>query len=149
MHILHTMKKPFVKTLFASLIIVQLWAFAAGQPWKELQNFHTVMAKTFHPAEEGNLKPLKENATELVSKAKEWQAAAVPAGYKKEETAKVLTALVAKCTEIEKAVKAKADDKKLTSLITEAHDVFHQIAEKCRENDGHHGHQHHHEGHSH
>lgn len=60
----------------------------------------------------------------------------------------MLKALVAKCEEIQKAVKAKADDKKLTTLITEAHDVFHQIAEKCREgsNDheghGHEGHQH-------
>lgn len=112
-----------------------------------MQSFHTVMAKTFHPAEEGNLQPLKENAADLLAKAKEWKAAAVPAGFKKEETTKVLTALVAKCEEIQKAVTAKADDKKLKALITEAHDVFHQIAEKCRAGDEHHGHGH--EGHKH
>lgn len=122
-------------------------AFAGGTPWKELQTFHTVMAKTFHPAEEGNLQPLKDNAADLLAKAKEWKAAPVPVGFKKEETAKVLTELVAKCEEIQKAVKAKADDKKLTVLITEAHDVFHQIAEKCRAGDEHHDHGH--EGHKH
>ncbi|HRH33863.1 MAG TPA: hypothetical protein PKY12_02345 [Catalimonadaceae bacterium] len=135
------------------LVIVALFAFQpsfAGDPiWAELQTFHSVMAKTFHPAEEGNLAPLKANAADLLAKAKAWKAAAVPAGFKKEETAKVLTELVAKCEEINKAVTAKADDKKLTALITEAHDVFHQIAEKCRAGDEGHGHEHGHEGHKH
>lgn len=144
------MKNAFkLSFLFLALVVCQV-AVAGGTPWKELQSFHTVMAKTFHPAEEGNLKPVRENADDLLAKAKEWKAAAVPAGFKKEETAKVLTALVAKCTEIQKAVKSKADDKTLTTLITEAHDVFHQIAEKCREGDhGHEGHDHGHEGHKH
>lgn len=137
----------FLLILFA--LFISPLAFAGGPTWAELQSFHSVMSKTFHPAEEGNLQPLKANAADLLAKAKAWKAAAVPSGFKKEETTKVLTDLVAKCEEINKAVSAKADDKKLTALITEAHDVFHQIAEKCRAGDEGHGHEHGHEGHKH
>jgi hypothetical protein len=39
--------------------------------------------------------------------------------------------LVASCEAVEAAVKAKKSDKELTSLITKAHDDFHEIKEKC------------------
>ena len=58
----------------AALIIgVAASAQDKKQDWKEMHSFHGVMSKTFHPAEEGNVAPLKENATALVQKAKEWQ----------------------------------------------------------------------------
>ena len=35
--------------------------------WKEMEDFHTVMSTTFHPAEEDNLQPLKEKAGDLLA----------------------------------------------------------------------------------
>jgi hypothetical protein len=101
--------------------------------WQEMYDFHEVMSTTFHPAEEGNLAPLKEKSEMLVERAKAWQKSAVPAGYNAEKTADTLKRLVKQCKVINKAVKKKKSDADLTKLITGAHDVFHEIMEKCRE----------------
>ncbi len=106
--------------------------------WKEMHNFHAVMGKTFHPAEEGKLQPLKDSAAALVTKAKAWQKSKVPTGYNAAVTEPILKQLVAKCIEVQKAVVAKKDDKILTKLITEAHEIFHEIMEKCRKEENHH-----------
>ncbi len=93
-----------------ALLILALFTiqptFAQKSEWKELKTFHGVMSKSFHPSEEGNLQPVKDNAADLVAKAKVWQASAIPADYNQTETKKVLAELVTKCQEIEKAVAA-------------------------------------------
>ena len=101
--------------------------------WKEMHDFHEVMSVTFHSAEDKNLAPLKEKSALLVERAKAWKAAAVPAGYKPEETAAVLKRLVKQCKAVHKAVKKGKSDAELTASITTAHDIFHEIMEKCRE----------------
>lgn len=106
--------------------------------WKEMHLFHAVMGKTFHSAEEGKLQPLKDSSNALVTRAQAWQKSKVPNGYNATVTAPILKKLVAKCTEVQNAVAAKKDDKTLTQLITEAHDIFHEIMEKCRKEDNHH-----------
>ena len=40
--------------------------------WKEMQNFHSLISATFHPSEEGNLKPLKAKSDSLLLAAKTW-----------------------------------------------------------------------------
>ncbi len=137
------MKTFFLLTaffLFTGIVI------AGGDEWKELEAFHSVMAETFHPAEEGDLKPVRENAGDLVAKAKAWQASPIPAGFDKTLTTKSLKTLVAKCKDVQAGVKAKKNDAELTKLITEAHDAFHTIVEKCRvkeeKKDDHEGHNH-------
>ena len=104
----------------------------AKATWQEMLDFHEVMSTTFHPAETGNLAPLREKAGMLVDKAKAWQASAVPAGYDAAKTKDTLKRLVKQCKSIKKAVKAKKSDAELTTMITEAHEIFHEIMEKCR-----------------
>lgn len=106
---------------------------AKKAPWKEMHDFHDVMSETFHAAEDKNLAPLREKSGLLVERAKTWNAAAVPAGYKPEETAAVLKRLVKQCKAVNKAVKKGKSDAVLTASITTAHDIFHEIMEKCRE----------------
>jgi hypothetical protein len=101
--------------------------------WPEMVAFHEVMAGTFHPAEKGDLKPLREKAGLLLERAEAWKKSAVPAGYKAEQTAKTLGNLVKQCKGIKKAVKKEKSDKDLTALITNAHEVFHEVMEKCRD----------------
>lgn len=120
------------------LLFCTLLVQAQKNEWREMHNFHAVMSKTFHPAEEGKLQPLKDSATELFAKAKEWQQSTVPQGYNAKVTAPILKQLVTKCTELQKAVAAKKDNKTLTKLITEAHEIFHEIMEKCRKEENHH-----------
>ena len=64
------------------LLFASITAFAQNKTeWKELSAFHGVMSQTFHPAEEGDLKPIRERSGELVEKAKAWKASAIPADY--------------------------------------------------------------------
>ena len=98
------MKNTILKTTLAFIAFFAFQtAFAEKAQWKELQAFHSVMSKSFHPTEEGNLQPLKENSEDLLAKAKEWQKSAVPADFDKDKTTKVLVELVAKCEEIGRA----------------------------------------------
>jgi hypothetical protein len=123
-----------IKTFLLAMLAIITFQTASAQKiaWKELQDFHTVMAATFHPTEEGNMAPLKEKSGDLLAKAKTWQASPVPAGFKKDETTAVLTKLVAQCDLINRSVAAKADDAELKREITTAHEIFHTIVEKCR-----------------
>lgn len=123
--------------LLASMIMM-LFAFAQKNSWKEMDDFHAVMSKTFHPAEEKNLAPLKEKATALVMAAKLWQSSPIPQGYKAKETKSTLKKLVKNCKTVEKAVNKGETDAELIEKITKAHDTFHTIVEKCR--DGEHKH---------
>ena len=124
----------------SGILFLALFAFLpkngvaqAKADWKEMHDFHEVMSTTFHPAEEGNLKPLREKADLLYTRAKAWKASAVPAGYNAAKTADTLKRLVKQCKSVKKAVKANKTDAELTAMITEAHEVFHEIMEKCRE----------------
>ena len=99
--------------------------------WPELKKFHSFMAATFHPAEEGKFAPLKQKADSLFEAARTWQRSAIPEDFKAEETKEALKKLVIKCAAVKKAVEAKSSDEVLKKLITEAHEIFHQIVEKC------------------
>lgn len=100
--------------------------------WPEMEKFHTIMAATFHPTEEGNYAPLKEKSGELFQAAKAWQKSTIPANFRQAETKDGLRMLVIKCAAVDKAVQAKQTDEKLKPLIGEAHDAFHHIAGECR-----------------
>jgi len=123
------MKKLF---LFAVVAILSIASYAQQPEWKQMEEFHSVMSKTFHPAEEGNLKPTKDNAAELVAKAKTWESSAVPAGYDAKAAKPILKKLVESCNAVQAGVKAKKTDKELVVLMTTAHDAFHEFAEKCK-----------------
>lgn len=127
--------KKIITIVAAIFICGNLLAQKAN--WQEMHNFHKVMGKTFHSAEENNLQPLKDSANALVLKAKAWQQSTTPTGYNEAVTKPILKQLVAKCSQVQKAVAAKKDDKTLVKLITEAHDIFHEIMEKCSKDDNH------------
>lgn len=122
---------PFLFLVFSALTATAQTAKPA--PWKEMLDFHDVMSTTFHPAEEGNLAPLREKAGMLVERAEAWKKSAVPAGYNREKTADTLKRLVKQCKIVRKGVKKGKTDAELTALITSAHDIFHEIIEKCRD----------------
>ena len=103
--------------------------------WKEQEQFHGIMSKTFHPSEEGNFKPLKEKSDSLVIIAKQWKSAKIPAGYKPKETAESIAKLLKQCETVNAAVKSNKDEKTLGSLMFEAHETFHYIVGECKTHD--------------
>ena len=123
-----------MKQVILSLITVMTFMTVNAQKenWKEMHDFHAVMSKTFHPAEENNLQPAKDNASELLEKAKIWQNSVVPSGYDATVIKPVLKDLVADCMAIDDAVKQKKPDSELKKLVIKSHETFHEIMEKCK-----------------
>jgi hypothetical protein len=125
------MKKLF-SFLAMSFIFFTIAHAQEKAKWKEMDDFHVVMAATFHPAEEGNLQPIRTRSTEMADRAVAWKGSDAPEGYDKKAVNKTLKKLVQGAKEIDKKVKANATDKELVAELTALHDVFHQIMEKCR-----------------
>ena len=104
----------------------------AQQPvWKELDDYHTVMAQTFHPSEEGNLQPIKERSGELAAKAKTLQKSTIPAAYQKEGVKQSLDLLAKESKALDKMVRKKKPDAEITKSLAALHDRFHEVMEKC------------------
>ncbi len=133
------MKKVLLVLLVSFGSLLQMHA-QEKKNWVEMHQFHAVMGKSFHPAEEGNLQPLKDNAAQLLEKAEAWQKSVVPQGYNKAVTAPILKDLVAQCKVVKKAVADKKTDEELTKQIIKAHDIFHEIMEKCQKGEEDHKH---------
>lgn len=126
--------KRILQVAIFLLAFVPAMSFAqeTNKTWPELKAFHSVMSATFHPAEEGNLAPIKERAGELFAAVRTWRAAEIPADFKKKETKETLISLEIKCGALQKAVEAHSPDADIKLLLTEAHDIFHKIVGECR-----------------
>ncbi len=127
------MKK--INLLLFALVMLAGTSFAQTQKavWPEMKAFHAVMSSTFHPAEEGNLDPLKAKAESLYNASKTWYASEVPSDFKAEETKATLKKLMIECSDLWAAVaEKKLTDAQLKEMITKAHDTFHKVAGECR-----------------
>lgn len=122
-----------MKQLIFTLLLAGTAAIAqAQQPaWKELDDYHSVMAQTFHPSEEGNLQPIKKRSGELAAKAKALKKSAIPAAYQKEGVKKSLDLLAKESKALDKMVRKKKPDADITKSLAALHDRFHEVMEKC------------------
>jgi hypothetical protein len=98
--------------------------------WNEMEEFHKVMSTTFHPAEDGNLEPIKTRSGEMLDKAVAWKNSTPPDGYNKKEMMPLLKDLVKGAKKLSKMVKSNASDKEITDKLSSLHDVFHELMEK-------------------
>lgn len=99
--------------------------------WQALKDFHKVMSQTFHPSEEGNLKPIKERSSELAQKAGLLSKSAIPAAFSSKEVIQATKDLAEESNRLDKIVKAKKSDKEITKALSDLHDTFHKIVGLC------------------
>ncbi len=122
--------------LFALLFLVTSCVKSAiaqeKTKWKEMEAFHGVMSTTFHPAEEGKFEPVRTRSGELVEKATAWKNSTAPAGYNQEAVQKILVKLVKAAKKVNNLAQKSGSDADLMAQLTELHEVFHEIAEKCQ-----------------
>ncbi len=123
------MKKCFFISL---LFIVAITSFSQEKPtgWKELDNFHAIVAPVFHTAEKGNYHAAKDSALLVLQRAKQWQSAAIPAGLDAAIYKPLIDRLVLETTAVNDAVKANKPDDELKLLLRKAHNTFHEILGK-------------------
>ncbi len=101
--------------------------------WPALDEYHSVMSKTFHPAEEGNIEPTKANAALLAEKAKLLSLSLIPEALNKPGMKELVTKLEKESFALAKLVKSKKPEAKLKEAIFALHDRFHEIMGKCME----------------
>lgn len=127
--------KLYALVLFVS-VSLSAQAQSIFEKWPALNQYHEVMAATFHPSEEGNLAPLKSRSGELKSKSARLAAAEVPAEFNSPMILSAIKELKKESKAIDKEVrKGKLTDQELTKSMAALHDVFHKIVGLCR--DGH------------
>ncbi len=101
--------------------------------WKELDDFHNVMAETYHPLEDGDFKPIRQRAHELAARAKDWAASPVPENYAtKPEFKAVMDSLVKESQTLAEMIAKNASDKEVKTALTALHDRFHQVEAMCQ-----------------
>lgn len=97
--------------------------------WKEMDNFHMIMAETFHPYKDSaNLEPARTRATELLAAADEWLAAALPEKVDNDRVRSKLIELKTQAATLAESVKS-SDDNVIADHLTKLHDTFHAIQE--------------------
>ena len=103
--------------------------------WPEIKDFQKVMSQTFHPSEEGNLKPIKERSTEMATKANAVKVSKIPVEFKKKEILSAVNKLAKDSKSLDKLVRSKAADAKIVAALNGLHDTFHTIVGLCTHDD--------------
>ena len=105
--------------------------------WPALKDFHKVMSQTYHPSEEGDLKPIKARSAEMFAKADLLAKSIIPAEFNKKEVVAAVQKLKADSKKLDKLVKGKKSDKEITEALAKLHDVFHEIIGLCTNEEEH------------
>ena len=97
--------------------------------WEPMDNFHMVMAETFHPYKDSaNLEPVKTQAAELVTLANAWVQAPLPEKMDNDEVKSNLQKLQQQATGLAESVKV-ADENVIGDRLSQLHDTFHELQE--------------------
>ena len=119
--------------LISMLLLATMYAYAQKPNWKELTSFHAIMSATFHPAEEHNLKPLKDSSNVLLQRAKEWKESSIPKGFEAKAIKPLLNKLFAEAELLHAKVLKQHPEEELVRQITNLHTTFHLIVKECYE----------------
>lgn len=112
----------------------------AKEEWKEMDDFHMLMAEAFHPYKDSsNLEPAKTKAPELASAAEKWASASLPEKVDNDEIKNKLQELKTGTAAFAETVKG-VDDKVIGEELTKLHDQFHAIQEAWYGGHGEHHH---------
>ena len=99
--------------------------------WKEMDDFHAVMADVYHPLKDsGNLEPIKSRAEELASSASSWSDSKLPEKVDNDEVKDMLVKLKEDTRSLADQIKAGTTDDVIQSQLTTLHDQFHSLQEK-------------------
>jgi hypothetical protein len=104
-------------------------AAVANDEWPEMDEFHMVMAESFHPYKDSaNLEPAKANAAEMARVAEKWAGAALPEKVDNDETKASLAQLKTDAAAFTQIVQS-GDTTKIGESLTSLHDLFHKLQE--------------------
>ena len=118
--------------------------------WDELDDYHKLMAATYHPAAEGDMEPLMAKAREMATAAQTWAASEKPENCSASQGS--LDSLATETSALADMVEADGDIEEIRAALNTLHNNFHNLVEGCGESCSAGGHDHskcNHEGHDH
>lgn len=149
------MNKHFWLPVFTVFVVVSVLAcsgkkgeqaHAATDPdhWKEMDDFHMIMAESFHPYKDSaNLEPAKIHADAMARSAEQWSKAPLPEKVNNDHVKEMLDLLAVGTAEFAETVKSD-DEAEIAQSLNDLHDLFHTLQEEWY---GGHGHDHDHHSH--
>lgn len=118
-------------------------AVANNDAWPEMDEFHMIMAESFHPYKDSaNIEPAKANAAELARVAEKWANAALPEKVNNDEIKASLAKLKDDAAAFSQVVQS-GDTTKIGESLTSLHDAFHKLQEAWYGSEKDHEHEHH------
>jgi hypothetical protein len=121
------MKKLIVFSLAVFFTATSFGQHKKMDSWKELKSFHEVMAATYHPAEKGDFKPIRERAGEMVTKAEALADSKIPTEFYSESVKVSMAQLVERTRSVKTMVDKNASDAAILKMLTGAHQSFHEV----------------------
>jgi superoxide dismutase len=122
-----------VSEKYAAALNDPLLAKIEKENWPEKNAFHKVLAQTFHAAEKGDFKPLRNMSGALYAQSILLQDSEIPKPLLKPEVTLALVRLEKKCGTLNKLVVKNAREKSLMKMIVAVHDVFHEVQGLCHD----------------
>lgn len=101
--------------------------------WPAIKEFHDVMSATFHPAEDGNLAPIKARSEEMMTKAAALLKATKPVEFRTKAILDASEKLKSQSLGLNALIMANGSDAAIVKELTEMHDIFHEIVGLCSE----------------
>jgi hypothetical protein len=102
---------------------------AEQKEWKEMDEFHMLMAESFHPFKDSaNLAPAKAGAATLASAADKWAGSKLPEKVDNDDMKSKLASLKEGTASLVQTISG-GDDKLIGEQLTKVHDLFHAIQE--------------------
>ncbi|MFV8369278.1 hypothetical protein [Flavobacterium sp. LB2R40] len=119
--------------LVLTLIVVanSVSAQSTFEKWPAIKEFHEVMSQTFHPAEEGNLAPIKARSEELMNKATVLLKSNIPQDFNTTAIVASTKKLQLQSSALHQLVTSNGADAVILKSITDLHDTFHEIVGLC------------------
>ncbi|CAM4038639.1 hypothetical protein [Flavobacterium weaverense] len=125
-----------LKLLLAFLLVFvanTVSAQSTFDKWPAIKEFHEIMSETFHPAEEGDLAPIKARSEEMMNKAAQLLKSEVPVEFKTDAILVSAEHLQMKSKALNKIIKSNGSDADVVKSITDLHNTFHEIVGLCSE----------------
>ncbi|WP_297515077.1 hypothetical protein [Flavobacterium sp.] len=121
----------FAVAIVAFLAFQNLQAQSATAKWAPLNEYHELLSKTFHPAEGGNLTPIKNSHDALVQKSEALDVATMPVDLKTSKAVENIAVLQKLTKKLSELITNRAPDVEVMRTFQNVHDVFHRIEEAC------------------
>jgi len=121
--------------LVLALIVItnSVSAQSTFDKWPAVKELHGVMSETFHPAEEGNLAPIKARSEEMMTKSAQLLKSDIPTEFRTSAILASAERMQMKSKALHRLVKSNGADAEIVKSITDLHDTFHEIVGLCSE----------------